>query len=447
MVYKVKVIPKHEREVRISSSCVTSTEKIPFYEYQNSTKQLPVVRLPIELPIYRMANGRTRTEQLKYIRQHSLDHSFFGSGQENEDAQQAQHDMLDAFSKEGTTSIMPIAKVLEDGKQTAPLLITSAGIIVNGNRRLAGMRELYASDNAKFSEYSYVNCMVLPASTTEKEIKEIEVRLQMQPETKLPYTWVNEALTIKDLTLSGFKKEEIARDMRKSPPEVTAALQALSHAEIYLKDWRNEPEEYENVEKGKQLFSDMARDLKDKVGEHLELSRRIAFVIQDNSGNLGTRAYAFNFSFGKKTQDVAELLAGRLGIDLTARPAANDDSDNDSMFEVDLGDEGDSESFKPLIDVLDDPARREEVAIELIAVCESIRATEQDQKRGQAALKSVKDANTKLLEVDFSGADSATFPAIGAQLDSILVTAKRLKDEAARLSAALPNVLKQSSLS
>jgi hypothetical protein len=216
---------------------------------------------------------------------------------------------------------------------------------------------------------------------------------------------------------------------------VTAALQALSHAEIYLKDWRNEPEEYEQVEKGKQLFSDMARDLKDKVGEHLELSRRIAFVIQDNSGNLGTRAYAFNFSFGKKTQDVAELLAGRLGIDLTSQPAANDDGDSSSL-EVDLGDEGDSESFKPLIDVLDDPERREEVAQELISVCESIRATEQDQKRGQAALKSVKDANTKLLEVDFSGADSATFPAIGAQLDSILVTAKRLKDEAARLSAA-----------
>lgn len=435
MVYKVKVVPKHERETRISNSCAASTEKISFYEYQNSAQQLPVIRVPIELPIYRMANGRTRTEQLKYIRQHSLDQGFFGNGQENEDAQQAQHEMLDAFSKEGTTSIMPIAKVLEEGKQTSPLLITSAGIIVNGNRRLAGMRELYASDNAKFSEFSYVNCMVLPASTTEKEIKEIEVRLQMQPETKLPYTWVNEALTIKDLTLSGFKKEEIARDMRKSPPEVTAALQALSHAEIYLKDWRNEPEEYEQVEKGKQLFSDMARDLKDKVGEHLELSRRIAFVIQDNSGNLGTRAYAFNFSFGKKTQDVAELLAGRLGIDLTSQPAANDDGDSSSL-EVDLGDEGDSESFKPLIDVLDDPERREEVAQELISVCESIRATEQDQKRGQAALKSVKDANTKLLEVDFSGADSATFPAIGAQLDSILVTAKRLKDEAARLSAA-----------
>lgn len=440
MVYKVKVVPKHEREAHIARSCAASTDKMPFYEYQNSTQQLTVVRVPIELPIYRMANGRTRTEQLKYIRQHSFDSSFFVNGQENEDAQQAQHDILDTFSKEGTTSIMPIAKVLEEGKQTAPLLITSAGVIVNGNRRLAGMRELYASDNAKFSCFSHVNCMVLPASTTDKEIKEIEVRLQMQPETKLPYTWVNEALTIKDLTLSGFKKEEIARDMRKSPAEVTAALQALSHAEIYLNEWKNEPEEYEQVEKGKQLFSDMARDLKDKVGEHLELSRRIAFVIQDNSGSLGTRAYAYNFSFGKKTQDVAELLAGRLGIDLTSPPAAPDD---DSMaLEVDLGDEDDNESFKPLIEVLDDRGRREEVALELIAVCDSIRASEQDQKRGQAALKSVKDANTKLLEVDFSGADPDTFPAIGAQLDSILVTAKRLKDEASRLTAAATSTRK-----
>jgi hypothetical protein len=435
MVYKVRVTPKHEREASIASCCATPQERASFHQFQNATQQLPVIRIPIELPIYRMANGRTRTEQLKYIRQHQVAASFFASGQENQDAQQAQHELLDAFSKEGTTSIIPIAKVLEEGKQTDPLLITSSGVVVNGNRRLAAMREWYAAGNQKYSEFTHINCMVLPASTSDKEIKEIEVRLQMQPETKLPYTWVNEALTISDLMLSGFTETEIARDMRKDRREVQATLQALSHAEIYLKDWRHEPEDYELVERGKQLFGDMARDLKDKTGEHLEISRRIGFLIQDNSGNLGTRAYAFNFSFGKKAPDVAEALASRLGIDLTAPPIASADS-NPPLF-VDLEDESEGASYKPLIDVLDDPSRREEVTQELIAVCESIRASEQDQKRGQAALKAVKDANTKLLEVDFSGADPATYSAIQAQLESVLLTAKKLKDEIARMAAAI----------
>lgn len=433
MVYKIKVVPKHEREAQIVRCCSATTDRAAFYEYQNAAQQLPVIRVPIELPIYRMANGRTRTEQLKYIRQHQSAATFFANGQENQDAQQAQHELLDAFSKEGTTSIMPIAKVLEEGKQTEPILITSSAVVVNGNRRLAAMRELYAEGDGKYAEFTHINCMVLPASASDKEIKEIEVRLQMQPETKLAYTWVNEALTIKDLMQSGFTREEITRDMRKDLREVMAMLQALGHAEVYLKDWKGQPEDYELVERGKQLFGDMARDLKDKVGEHLEISRRIGFLIQDNSSSLGTRAYAFNFSFGKKAPDVAEALAGRLGIDLNQPPPTP--SERDGQLEIDIDDESEGSSYKPLIDVMDDQSRREEVTQELIAVCESIRASEQDQKRGQAALKAVKDANTKLLEVDFSSADPDTYAAIEAQLDSVLLTAQKLKDEITRMSA------------
>ena len=174
-------------------------------------------------------------------------------------------------------------------------------------------------------------------------------------------------------------------------------------------------------------------DLKDKVGEHLEVSRRIGFLIQDNSSSLGTRAYAFNFSFGKRAPDVAEALAGRLGIDLTQPPPTP--GAQIGPLDIDIDDETEGFSYNPLIDVMDDQSRRDEVTQELIAVCESIRASEQDQKRGQAALKAVKDANTKLLEVDFSSADPDTYAAIEAQLDSVLLTAQKLKVEITRMSA------------
>ena len=70
MVYKIKVVPKHEREAQIVRCCGATTDRAAFYEYQNAAQQLSVIRVPIELPIYRLANGRTRTAQLKYIRQH-----------------------------------------------------------------------------------------------------------------------------------------------------------------------------------------------------------------------------------------------------------------------------------------------------------------------------------------------------------------------------------------
>lgn len=433
MVYKVKVTPKHEREAQITLGCQNPIERSAFYEYQSATQLLPVIRLPIDLPIYRIANGRTRTAQLQYIRSHQLAPDFFSAGQENQETQQAQHDILDRFSKEGTASIIPIATVLGEGRQTEPILITAAGVVVNGNRRLAAMREHYATGESTYSSFSHINCKILPAAVTDKEIKEIEVRLQMQPETRLPYTWVNEALTIKDLMLSNFTRDEIARDMRKQPRDVDTALQALSHAEIYLKDWRRASEEYDIVEGAEQMFGDMAKLLKDKTGDELELSRRIAFVIQDNSKELGVRAYAFNFSFGKKSEEVAEALATRLSVDLTAAPA--NDAQSTQELDIDIEDESEGASYKPLIDLLDDPGRRAEVTEELITVCESIRAAEQDEKRGQAALKATKDANTKLLEVDIATADPATYPGISAQLDSVITRATKLKDDVANASS------------
>src|SRR5436305_15322418 len=85
MVYKIRITPKHEREAQITRSCENPLERTTFHEYQNIPQQLSIVRLPVELPIYRMANGRTRTDQLKYIRQHKLAPDFFTAGQENQD--------------------------------------------------------------------------------------------------------------------------------------------------------------------------------------------------------------------------------------------------------------------------------------------------------------------------------------------------------------------------
>jgi accessory colonization factor AcfC len=378
MKYKVKVTPKHERESKIAAASQNPLERTTFHEYQNSAQQLPVIRVAIELPIYRMANGRTRTEQLKYLRQNALIPTFFSAGQENQEAQQAQHVLLEQFSREGSNSIIPIATILEEGKQTDPILITSSGVVVNGNRRLSAMRELHASGEAQFKTYSHVNALVLPAAISEKEIKEIELRLQMQPETKLPYTWVNEALTISDLMNTGFSREEIATDMRKTQKEVDVVLQALQHAQIYLKEWKKQPEQYDLVEKGaQQLFMDMAKLLKDKTGEELEVSRRIA-------------------------------------------------SDG---LEIVIDEDTEGTSFKPLIEALDDSSRRDEIAEELIAVCESIKSAEQDEKRGQAALKAIKDANTRLTEVDLSNADAATYKSMLAQLESIIARATKLKEQ------------------
>src|SRR5690349_17105689 len=114
--------------------------------FRNETKHLPVQQLALNVPIYRMANMRTNVDQAKYLTDRGLPNDFFKAGQENLSAQQAQHIFLFALSKDKDKDIY---SRLQDEKQGDPLVVTHRGVVVNGNRRLAAMRELYSDDPEK----------------------------------------------------------------------------------------------------------------------------------------------------------------------------------------------------------------------------------------------------------------------------------------------------------
>ena len=257
MGYQINVKPQHERKdliVALAAKPVCGEQ--PTYDvYEGQRTMLPVIRLPLGEPVYRMANARTQTEQLAYIAEKKLTSDFFESGQDNEEAQQAQHTILKGFAHATAGSIKPIIEELERTKQTEPIMITPSGVVVNGNRRLAAMRELYSTRKAEFPTFAEVECMVLPP-LTEDQIDDIETRLQERPETKLPYSWINETLKIRRQLQQKTKREtDIADIRRKSVGDIRKALSALNYAEIYLRDWCNFPNDYRLVEKGGEQFS------------------------------------------------------------------------------------------------------------------------------------------------------------------------------------------------
>ena len=259
-MYQVNIRSPHERETVIVDAVKASSETYTLYEYQNRKSDLPVVRLEASLPIYRMSNFRTSTAQLKHIQERRVAEDFFSAGQENESAQDAQHKILVEFATRGRAlSVVPIMSQLEDEEQRQPLLITRRGVIVNGNRRLAAMRELFVRDPARFRQFSHVNCAVLPENITPEEIVEIEVRLQMRAETRLPYGWIEEAIAIREMLRTGKKPTYVADLMKKRAKDVETAERALTEADIYLKDWVREPSRYELVEEAQQAFNDLAK--------------------------------------------------------------------------------------------------------------------------------------------------------------------------------------------
>ena len=425
-MYKTNTGLPHERETLIRDATGESKETHTFYEYQNKPTDLPLIRIDIAMPIYRMANYRTRTAQLKFVHDHRKHPDFFSAGEDNESAQQAQHDILTEYAKQGrSTSVSPIMSELEAEEQREPLLITKNGVVVNGNRRLAAMRELFTERPGRFKRFSHVDCAVLPASITPDEIREIEVRLQMRPETKLPYGWIEESIAIQDMIDSGHTPGYVADLMKKRKKDVERAARALKEVDIYLKEWLHRPGDYQLVEAAQQFFNDLAKALDGKEGEVLEASRRVAWVLISNSKDLGRRIYDYNFSFDRRSGDVFTALSDRLGIDLGTR-SPNSDTANDDDLDINLGDDKEGTSLEQLIEAFDDPKQRDEISAELIDVCDSIIEQDRQGEVGRRALVTLQAVNKKLLEVDISTASSATYNAIEKQLETVRARVERL---------------------
>ena len=357
-MYQVNIRCPHEREAVIADAVKASAETHTLYEYQNKRSDLPVVRIEGNLPIYRMSNFRTRTAQLKHIQERIVPEDFFWAGQENDSAQDAQHKILVEFATKGRAiSIVPIMRQLEDEEQREPLLITCRGVIVNGNRRLAAMRELFIRDPSRFRHFSHVDCAVLPENITPEEIIEIEVRLQMRAETRLPYGWIEESIAIREMLRAGKKPAYVADLMKKRPKDVATAERALTEADIYLKEWVREPNKYELVEEAQQAFSDLAKAVNGVEGEVLEIKRRFAWtLISADPNRLDGRLYGYNFSFDNKTDEVISALSDRLSIDLTAAASREGSNNEDDGIDIDFDDENGAEtSLDNLIEAFDDP--------------------------------------------------------------------------------------------
>lgn len=433
--FKIEVSPGHVREDLIAKQLATPSG-VPDETYDvfpGNKTELPKIRLPIGLPVYRMANGRTSIEQIEFIKVANIkDTGFFAKGEEREDAQTAQHEILAKLAREGSESVSVIMKELRDNTQTAPIWITSKGVVINGNRRLAAMRELYAEDSSKYGRYATVECAVLP-SLTPDQIEELEIRLQVAPDFKLPYGWIHDCLLIEKRLRTKKGEKYVADLLRRKPSDVKAAISALSEVNIYLKDWKNAAGDYGLVEEdGKQFFYDLPKHLKNKSGVLLEATRRIGWILYD-AGDLGTRLYAYNKIIGEKSADVLNRLASRDDVLVDDEDADTGGVTESEDLDVDLGEDTSApDTDHKVLNALNDQGRREEVAAAVIAVCTTMYEAGKTNEQSQSALRTLREIQTRLIEIDLTKAAPDTHPGIAKQLQEISRIAKELEERNAK---------------
>ena len=149
--------------------------------FKGNTETLPILRVPINLPKYRISNGRTASAQQEWVASKNLEADFFDDGDpELENIQIAQHNILLSMVKEEGL----LAKFKDTvNKQVEPILLDENGFVVNGNRRLCCWRLLNNETPTSFGHFSHVDIVVLP-HCDEQELDRLEAKLQIEKDIR-----------------------------------------------------------------------------------------------------------------------------------------------------------------------------------------------------------------------------------------------------------------------
>lgn len=252
--------PAQERRQGIAAG-LGGTAAGHFVPFRGSYITAPVASVPDHLLLYRADNGRLIAELETLLRQQGLDWSQWRQVQESQETQQQLHALLIAKARD---PLGPIFQELErQGQQTEPLLVTAEGVVVNGNRRLAAMRELRHRDPGRYEAFAALQVAVLPAEVEPADLEFIEAALQMAPETKLAYGWINRRLKLRrQRDELGLPVEAICEAYRlEGAEQLDREVAELALAEDYLENFREAPGQYDLVGDAEALFVGLREQL------------------------------------------------------------------------------------------------------------------------------------------------------------------------------------------
>ena len=267
--------------------------------------------------------------------------------------------------------------------------------------------------------FSHVQCMVLQGSVSREELQEIEVRLQMTPNTRLPYEWIDESLAIRELSESGKDSRRIAELMRKRTNDVDVALYALGEAEAYLATWRTAPTDYDEVQDGEQFFKDLATKVRRLPPEEKAAAQRIQWLLFDSRDEIGGRIYQYKEIAGSLLSQAVNRLVDDLGVTLDAAPTGDD-------LGFSIPDEEQVSPFLAIANYIDSSTDRDALGSQVLDICTGLIEARRGERRSRAALRLVQEAHSRLNQIDLGSAEPATHVAIRAQLEAVRDKAMQL---------------------
>ena len=359
---------------------------------QGRYQSLPVVELPLTLPLYRAANGRLAVREAGYVTTHNLDSGFFLSGEETSDVQRILHDMLLELARNPEAAIYQ--ELHDSALQTERLLITSDGIVLDGNRRLASMRELYNSDPAGYGKFSRIEAVLLPDGITDTDLELVEAAKQMAPDLKLAYGWIDRRLKLRhhrdDLAIP---VDQICKTYRlESEEDLNHEIEELELAEEYLADYLRQPGNYKALDYAEEHFSGLREQTAQQGSDDSRRTwRLVGFAMIKEAGvlSIDPKQY-FPFSAPKPPYapiPVLELYSGENNLlPYTSKLGSG------AVFR--------KSDYKILCDALNQPGESHKIAKHFIQLFDQILAQHEDQPHPIAIINRLKQINSMLGRIE-----------------------------------------------
>lgn len=259
-------------------------------DFKGETVSLPILRVPLNLPKYRISNGRTASAQQEWVATKHVQPDFFDNGDpELNDVQIAQHHILTGMVREEGL----LAKFEDSAnKQVDPIILDENGFVVNGNRRLCCWRLLYAKDPAAYGHFGHIDIVVLP-HCDEQELDRLEAKLQIEKDIRSDYTWDAEAnMMAQKQRLHGFTTPQLAQLYGKTKREIDDLLAMRELAAEYLRS-RAKESAWSEVKGDRYAFQELLKAMSgtSSAGDR-ELVKQASFALIDDSGQAGERLYA-----------------------------------------------------------------------------------------------------------------------------------------------------------
>jgi len=355
--------------------------------FQGENRDLPIIRVPIKLPKYRLANGRTVSKQEEYIATHAgIRADFFTGDPELLDAQEVQHELLLSLANEAN-----LLNYFKDtaNKQVQPLLLDENGFVVNGNRRLAVWRKLIEEDPGRYGHFTHIDVVVLP-HCDEWEIDRLEAALQIEPDVKADYSWDTKAnMIVRKQRRDGLSDKEIAEVYHMKENEVRELIDMREYAVEYLR-LRGKESRWSLVSDKEYAFRQIVKHRSKIAGAgERELFKQAAYVLIDEPEAAGERLY-------KAVPEIREYLPAiktRLQQEFPV-VAPPQDEELDALF-GEPGEEGDVVEVT-LAEEIQKPENLEDARAIIVDVIETQRQLKRESKAERCLVESLAKAHSAL---------------------------------------------------